>query len=104
MTPSFVWPPPASPPTAMKDDCAHRTDTKRTGSVMNAPPANVPVSVACDAAIDHCFLAGDAKGRNGANAIAGGFGEMQQLLRRSARLLDDGLERAADVFECLGDC
>src|SRR4051794_28104486 len=34
----------------MKEDCAHRTDTKRTGSVMNAPPANVFVSVACDAA------------------------------------------------------
>src|SRR5680860_1867834 len=34
----------------MKEDCAHRTDTKRTGSVMYAPPANVPVSVACDAA------------------------------------------------------
>jgi hypothetical protein len=31
-------------------ESAHRTDTKRTGSMMNAPPSNVPVSVACDVA------------------------------------------------------
>ena len=34
----------------MQVRCNPNTDTKRTGSVMYAPPANVPVSVACDVA------------------------------------------------------
>src|SRR6478609_12086373 len=50
VTPSLVMPSPASPPTARKEDCAHRTDTWRTGSVMKPPWPNMLVSVPCDCA------------------------------------------------------